>query len=307
MSSNLLAFPDHLTGRPVSLALVIDGKLQPPAQLRAQIKRPLELMKASAWYFARQSPSIKRHRDAEEPPPPLGYMLAEFSPCVPVRVMCGCVAFACRRVVTAPAGMRMIYRTTGRWAGWIIERVTRGRVRRVQQTLAAFDAAAAARVAHGPDIVKSAENENSVSVLCHLIADADAVNKRDRNECTPLHYSAAYGHLEVCRLLLQCNADVEAKRTNYNPNTPLHESADKGHLEVCRLLLQCNADVDAKSFNQWTALHLSAEQGHLEVCRLLVESKADVAARTRVGKTALKYAGNSDVAAYLRSVISRNV
>ncbi len=28
---------------------------------------------------------------------------------------------------------------------------------------------------------------------------------------TPLHYSALEGHLEVCRLLLQCNADVEAK------------------------------------------------------------------------------------------------
>jgi ankyrin repeat protein len=28
---------------------------------------------------------------------------------------------------------------------------------------------------------------------------------------TPLHWSAAEGHLEITRLLLQCNADVEAK------------------------------------------------------------------------------------------------
>ncbi len=39
-------------------------------------------------------------------------------------------------------------------------------------------AAAAARVAGGPDILKSAENGDSDSVLCHLIADADAVSKR---------------------------------------------------------------------------------------------------------------------------------
>jgi hypothetical protein len=39
-------------------------------------------------------------------------------------------------------------------------------------------AAAAARVAGGCDIVKSAENGDGVLVLCHLIADADAVNKR---------------------------------------------------------------------------------------------------------------------------------
>ena len=39
-------------------------------------------------------------------------------------------------------------------------------------------AAAAARVAGGTDIVKSAGIGDGVSVLCHLIADADAVNKQ---------------------------------------------------------------------------------------------------------------------------------
>ena len=92
MSSNVLSFPDCLTGRRASLALVTDGKLRTPAELRAQIKRPLELIKHHKWFFALQSPGMKRH--LEEPPPPLDYMLTEFSPCVPVRVMCGCVATA---------------------------------------------------------------------------------------------------------------------------------------------------------------------------------------------------------------------
>ncbi len=39
-------------------------------------------------------------------------------------------------------------------------------------------AAAAARVAGGRDILKLAENGDGVSVLCHVIADADAVNMR---------------------------------------------------------------------------------------------------------------------------------
>jgi hypothetical protein len=39
-------------------------------------------------------------------------------------------------------------------------------------------AAAAARVAGGRDILESAYNGDGVSVLCHVIADADAVNKR---------------------------------------------------------------------------------------------------------------------------------
>ena len=41
-------------------------------------------------------------------------------------------------------------------------------------------AAAAARVAGGPDILKSAEKGDGAAVLCHVIADADAVNKRDQ-------------------------------------------------------------------------------------------------------------------------------
>jgi hypothetical protein len=133
MSSNILSFPDRLTGIPVSLALVADGKLQSPSQLRAQIMRPLKLMQAAAWFFARQSPGMKRH--LEEPPPPLSYMLTEFSPCVPVRVMCGCVATACHRLATAPSSVHVMYRTTGRWAAWIMERVTRGRVKKVQVRL----------------------------------------------------------------------------------------------------------------------------------------------------------------------------
>ena len=134
LPQNALEFPDRLAGRRVSIFIVAaDGKLQSPKKLRAQIMEPLKLMQAAAWFFARQSPGMKRHR--EEPPPPLGYMLTEFSPCVPVRVMCGCVATACRRLATAPAGVHVMYMTTGRWAGWIMERVTRGRVKKVQVRL----------------------------------------------------------------------------------------------------------------------------------------------------------------------------
>jgi hypothetical protein len=128
-----LSFTDHFISKSVSLDLVAGGKLQSRQQLNAHVMRPLELMQAAAWFFARQSPGMKRHR--EEPPPPLGHMLTQFSPCVPVRVMCGCVATACLRLAAAPANVHVIYRTTWRWAGWIMERVTQSRVRRVQVRL----------------------------------------------------------------------------------------------------------------------------------------------------------------------------
>jgi hypothetical protein len=234
-SSNVLSFRDRRTGRRVLLALVRGGKLQLPKELRAQIiKSPLELMQAAVWFFARQSPGMKRHLEEQSPgmkrhleEPPLCHTLAQFSPCVPLRLMLPCVAFACRRLATEPAGMHV--GTTGRWAARIMERVTRGRVRRVQVqlqrracsavrcacraaacVLCVFDACCSKRwlilrcvaphrsgrimravafyscvqavvvacVAGGPDILDSAQNGDGVSVLCHLIADADAVNKR---------------------------------------------------------------------------------------------------------------------------------
>jgi hypothetical protein len=79
-------------------------------------------------------------------------------------------------------------------------------------------AAAAARVAGGPDILDSAENGDGAAVVCHLIVDADAVNKQAPKKFapffsrrTPLHWSAENGHLEICRLLLHCKADVNAE------------------------------------------------------------------------------------------------
>ncbi len=41
-----------------------------------------------------------------------------------------------------------------------------------------LQAAAAARVAGGRDILESAMNGDGGSVLCHVIADTDAVNER---------------------------------------------------------------------------------------------------------------------------------
>ena len=73
-----LTFPNSFLGRSRRLALGANGNPLPPPDQRAQIMRPLEFLKAAAWFAALHSPGMKRHR--VEPPPPLGHMLTEFSP-----------------------------------------------------------------------------------------------------------------------------------------------------------------------------------------------------------------------------------
>jgi hypothetical protein len=125
-SSNVLAFPDHLAGRRVLLALVHDGILQSPKKLYAHIKGPLKLIKRHKWGFA--------HHRRQQALPPLGCVVAECSRCGRVRLMLPCVAFACQRLATAPADMHMAFMS---WscAEVVMERVTRGRVKKVQVLL----------------------------------------------------------------------------------------------------------------------------------------------------------------------------
>jgi ankyrin repeat protein len=69
------------------------------------------------------------------------------------------------------------------------------------------------------------------------------VEAQDRNESTPLHKACYNGNPDVCHLLLEFKANVEAKERDYRGKySPLVLCAKYDHLEVCRLLLQYNAD-----------------------------------------------------------------
>jgi hypothetical protein len=127
-------FTDRLTGRPVSLSLRSDGKLLSRAEFRAEFQRALELIKAEVRFFAqRSSPGCKRRR--QQALPSLCSIFAQYSPCGRVRLMFRCVAFACQRLATAPVGVYVISRTTWRWAEAVMERVSRGRVKKLQVRL----------------------------------------------------------------------------------------------------------------------------------------------------------------------------
>lgn len=130
LSSIHLSWFDHFTGKSASLSLGTDGNPPSPEEIRAHIMRPLQLMKTAACFFARRYAG-KQHR-REQPLPPLTFTSAEYPPLVPVRAMFGCVAAACHRLSFAPGDKRVLGGPRWRWAGCVMERVTRGRVGKVQ-------------------------------------------------------------------------------------------------------------------------------------------------------------------------------
>lgn len=63
---------------------------------------------------------------------------------------------------------------------------------------------------------------------------------RDDGQCTPLHFAADRGQLEVATLLIQRGAQVNAQ--DIDGQTPLHYAALCEHEAMCRLLVAHGAD-----------------------------------------------------------------
>ena len=118
---------------------------------------------------------------------------------------------------------------------------------------------------------------------------------------TCLMIAARYGHLDICRLLIDKGAQVTAK--DKNGNTPLHCAAYQGHVEIVRLLCDHGADVEARDIRGLTPLHYAACYAHISIVKELIEERnAEINARTDDGWTALMWASNKpDIAAYLIS------
>jgi hypothetical protein len=134
--------------------------------------------------------------------------------------------------------------------------------------------------------------------------DVEARTGGKEDGMTCLEIAASNGYFDICRLLIDKGADIQAKSSG--GWTPLHSAAGQGgHIEIVRLLCDRGADIEARDNGGWRPLHYAAIYGHISIVKELIEVRnADINARTNSGRTALRLArdnGKSDIAAYLVS------
>ena len=99
------------------------------------------------------------------------------------------------------------------------------------------------------------------------------VDERDFQGCTPLHYAAKNGQVEVVRELLRSGADPSA--CDQDTESVLMWASAAGQTEVVRLILDAGADVNAITDLDGTALRWAAKHGHLETVKVLLEAGAN--------------------------------
>ena len=112
-----ILFTDHFAGTTESLPHI---PLLPDEQAAlVQVTRPLQLMRAAAWFVGRRWPAASRQRLRQQPLPPLDCLRDGCPARVPARAMFGWIATACGQLASAPGDVRVSDRTTGRVAGWV--------------------------------------------------------------------------------------------------------------------------------------------------------------------------------------------
>ena len=146
-------------------------------------------------------------------------------------------------------------------------------------------------------LLKAAEEGRLEEVEELLQSNANIDATEGKFQRTPLHFAARSGHRDIVDLLLEKNAQIEAK--DRDQITPLHLAARSGHRDIVDLLLEKNAQIEAKDRDQITPLHFAARSGHRDIVDLLLEKNAQIEANTEIQGTPLHFAagcGHRDIA-----------
>ena len=87
-------------------------------------------------------------------------------------------------------------------------------------------------------------------------------------ERTALHYASQHGRCDAVSLLLEYDADPDAR--DLTDFTPLHLASERGHTNTVNVLLQHGASMMARTSNGSVALHLAAHNNHVETAYALL-------------------------------------
>lgn len=122
----------------------------------------------------------------------------------------------------------------------------------------------------------AAASGDLATVRTLLEQDAKLANFQDTNRKRPLSCAAAFGHLEVVKLLLENGADPNLPEEEENRTFSLWTAVDQNNYEMARVLLEKGADPDANVDSSGNALYKAWSKGWKDLADLLASYGASM-------------------------------
>ena len=145
-------------------------------------------------------------------------------------------------------------------------------------------------------------SDEIVSLLLKNGANCTVVEKAGGR--LPIHFAAAFGHLEVVKILAGADSNVDRKAKG--DETALWLATHESHLGVVKFLLQHNVDVNAteKESGQ-SVLHCASAKGDWEIFEALLAQNPAPDPPDRNGITPLWFAAKLGYRSIVKALISR--
>ncbi|XP_041376954.1 protein phosphatase 1 regulatory subunit 16A-like isoform X2 [Gigantopelta aegis] len=115
--------------------------------------------------------------------------------------------------------------------------------------------------------------------------------------------ATARNDIDEVRRLLQ--SGVSPDETNEDGLTALHQCCIDGNEELLKLLLEYNANVNAKDSELWTPLHAAATCGHIHLCKYLISREAELLAVNADGNMPYDICEDEETLDYIETEMSK--
>jgi hypothetical protein len=120
----------------------------------------------------------------------------------------------------------------------------------------------------------AASRNGHVDVAQVLLDYGADVNAQDIHDQSPLYWASYGRHAKVVQLLLERGTNVNAQ-DNYSYHTPLHLASYWGDLEITRLLLDHEADMQIRNKSGLTAFQMATREEHHDIAQVLLDRGAE--------------------------------
>jgi len=134
------------------------------------------------------------------------------------------------------------------------------------------------------------ENEEFATLLIESGAD---IYSEDEHKVATLLQASHRGMKDVVKALIGKNTKAGWVDSPSDESiTPLIAASSEGHLEIANMLIDANANVNAKDKDETNSLMAAAAKGHTDIVETLLKAGANVNEQNVDGHTALMFAYN---------------